>query len=428
MRRIFKLFGIATFYTSLVLILFCSENPHELTVNILDGQFQGSVKDTVIYVSQDTSYSITTKVSTRNSVRLLIGEADGLTAHPIIRFTDFAGIPDTAVIDSAWIKLYANGYISTATSTNLPFNATVFPVDSAWISNTDAVWDDVEQNIDRSKPLGETDISPGDTSEYVFELNSDGLDLVRTWADTATTAANIAGVYIDFMQADFLQYLLAISPGSSLPDPQLILSYSIPGDTTGVRDTLNANFDAFIYEGNLPQEPDRNYVSSLIEYNTILKFNLKEFVNGLPENISLISANIQIPIDLEKSLVDERYGLNPQVGLRLVSAFTNDSVEVDSASGRFTIISTWSSDSGYVEINSNDNRRKLALLIRDILNINDSSEGFVISFLGSTSTGAIPTPAVDFYSYLAYFTHRETSPERKARIVLTYWVPAESRL
>ncbi|MBN2366567.1 MAG: hypothetical protein JXL67_10400 [Calditrichaeota bacterium] len=427
MIRILRKFFHGILFIAPVFLLFCSENPHELTVNILENQFTGSVKDTTLFVVEDTTYLITQRVSTRSSLRLLIGKAEGLEARPILRFADFSTVPDTATIDSAWIKLYADGFISSATS-NLTFRATIYPVDSAWISNTDALWDDIEQNIDRSMPLGETDITPGDTTEYIFNLNSDGLDLVRFWADTGTVVGNNAGIYIDFNQADFLQYIYAINPGSGLPDPELIVAYSIANDTAAYRDTLSANFDAFIYDGEISLMNNRNYVSSLIEYNTLLKFNLREFVNSQPGEIAIISANIQVPLDLENSLVDDKYGLNPQVGIRMISPIDEDNVEVDSTAGRFTIISKWAEDSSYVEVNSNDNRKKLATLIKDHLNTSGAAEGFVISFLGSTSSSAPLTHPVDFYSYLAYFSRENVPIEKRARLVITYWIPAESRL
>lgn len=417
-RTLFKLFILTG-----VIFVFCSENPHQLIVNVLEEQSPGTVKDTTLYALQDTSYFVTSKASTRSSLRLLMGSAYGIQARPIFRFTDFSSFPDSLPIDSASLKLYAFKNISSEES--VPFTATVYPIDSSsvWASNTDSVWNDYPNNIDMSKPLGETEIIPSDSGEFVFHLNNDGLDFVRLWADTATKIEDNAGVIVEFQQANFLQYFYAITPLSTdLPDPELLL---FSGDTTY---TISANFDAFIYDGEIPRIENRDYVSSLIVYNSLYKFDLKNFVTNQPEGVSILSANIQIPIDLENSLIDKDFGINNQIMLKLKSEFNSSSVEVDSTLGKFTVVSSWAEDSSYVEINASSNRKTLAALIINIVNDTESQESFVLSFVNSTSSSATAINAVDFYSYLAYYKRTEQDAGKRARLIITYWVPAKPRL
>ncbi len=406
-----------------VIFISCSENPHQLIINVLEDQSPGSVKDTTLYAMQDTSYSITSKVSTRSSLRLLLGSADGIQARPIFRFTNFLSFPDSLTIDSASIKL--NAFKNISSSESLPFAATVYPIDSSsvWSSNADSVWNDYPNNIDMTKPLGETEISPSDTGEFIFHLNNDGLDYVRTWSDTATNIENNAGVIIEFEQADFLQYLYAITPSSpDLPDPELLL---YTGDTTYA---ISANFDAYIYEGEIPRINGRDYVSSLIVHNAIYKFDIKNFAANQPPGISIVSANIQIPIDLENSLLDADFGINNQVTLRLQSVFEDSNVEVDSMAGLFTIVNSWAEDSSYVEVNASSNRKLLVSMIKNELNNTESRESFVLSFVNSASSSSIAVNAVDFYSYLAYYKKDEQDSGKRARLIITYWVPAKSKL
>jgi hypothetical protein len=417
-RTLFELFILTG-----VIFVFCSENPHQLIVNVLEEQSPGTVKDTTLYAMQDTSYFITSKVSTRSSLRLLLGSAYGIQARPIFRFTDFSSFPDSLQIDSVSLKLYAFKNISSDES--IPFSATVYPIDSSsvWSSNTDSVWNEYPNNIDMTKPLGETEIFPSDTGEFVFHLNDDGLDFVRLWADTATSIEDNAGMIIEFQQASFLQYFYAITPLSTdLPDPELLL---FSGDTTYA---ISANFDAFIYEGEIPRIENRDYVSSLNVYNSLYKFDLKNFVANQPEGISILSANIQIPVDHANSLIDKDYGIDNQIILNLKSEFGSSSVEVDSTVGKFTIVNSWAEDSSYVEVNASSNRKTLAALIKTIVNDTESPESFVLSFVSSTSSSVPPINAVDFYSYLAYYKRTEQDPAKRIRLIITYWVPAKPRL
>jgi hypothetical protein len=406
-RTLFELFILTG-----VIFVFCSENPHQLIVNVLEEQSPGTVKDTTLYAMQDTSYFITSKVS-----------AYGIQARPIFRFTDFSSFPDSLQIDSVSLKLYAFKNISSDES--IPFSATVYPIDSSsvWSSNTDSVWNEYPNNIDMTKPLGETEIFPSDTGEFVFHLNDDGLDFVRLWADTATSIEDNAGMIIEFQQASFLQYFYAITPLSTdLPDPELLL---FSGDTTYA---ISANFDAFIYEGEIPRIENRDYVSSLNVYNSLYKFDLKNFVANQPEGISILSANIQIPVDHANSLIDKDYGIDNQIILNLKSEFGSSSVEVDSTVGKFTIVNSWAEDSSYVEVNASSNRKTLAALIKTIVNDTESPESFVLSFVSSTSSSVPPINAVDFYSYLAYYKRTEQDPAKRIRLIITYWVPAKPRL
>jgi len=174
-------------------------------------------------------------------------------------------------------------------------------------------WDDFEQNIDRNTLLSELQIEPDDTNNYRFTFNDAGLDLVRTWADTSTTPDENFGIIIDFDQADFIQYFSAINSGG---DPLMFIQYSLPEDTAVYRDTLLANYDAFIYEGDFSRQPERNYSSSLIEYHQILNFDLSGLLTVYNNEITVLSANLQVPVDLEHSLIDPLYSISNIVVLK----------------------------------------------------------------------------------------------------------------
>ncbi|OGB70084.1 MAG: hypothetical protein A2Y94_01945 [Caldithrix sp. RBG_13_44_9] len=406
-----------------VVLISCSENPHQLTVNVLNSEIPGFVKDTTLLAVQDTSYQVKTKVNTQYSYRLLLGGAFGLEARPILRFTSYLTVPDSAIVDSAKIQLSAAGSVSPGTPTFI--DATIYPIVNIWTTNVDSVWGDYLQNIDRNKPLGQLEINPSDTLDYIFNLNSDGIEMVKVWADTATDPVDNYGVIIDFDQADFIQYLYAIN---STKDPQLIISYHLPGDTAVYGDTLNGTYDAYVYEGSIPRIDERNYASSLIVNNTLLKFDLAGFLANQPSEISLISANLQIPVDMENSLVDPNYGLANQVTLKLITDINNPAVEVDSTKGLFAITTYWASDSSYIETSADASRKMLAEMIRQQLVQPADSNGFVISFIDSRETSSTIIDEIEFYSYLAYYKRTHPNPANHPRLKITYWIPASSRL
>lgn len=403
----------------------CSENPHQLTLNILDGDVPGMVKDTTLFAIADTSYQVRTKVNNQYSLRLILGQLNNFEARPILRFTSYLTLPDSAIVDSAKIQLSSAGIVSSGEP--LPFIATIYPALSVWTSNVDSVWSDYQQNIDKGKPLAQLQIDPRDTLgiNYIFTLNSDGIDLTKVWADTGTHPDDNYGVMVDFDQANFLQYFYAIN---STRDPKLLLTYHLPSDTSVYRDTLNGTYDAFVYQGDFPKVDQRNYVSSLLVNHTLLKFDLLGFFNSQPKDISLLSANLQLPLDLENSLIDPHYSLANQVTLKLQSDFTDPAIVIDSTKNRFALATRWASDSSYIEISADDNRKKLSEILRLQLNEPDSSIGLVLSFIDSRDPSSTFSDELEFFSYLAYFKRTYPDADKHPRLKITYWVPASPRL
>jgi hypothetical protein len=412
----------------LLLLFTCSEDPHQLIVNIYNEEIPGVVKDTTLIVLQDTSHFQTSEVNTRFSLRLGLGTVENLECRPIFRFTDYSTLPDSAQIDSAWIKLFSIGSVNEGSS--LPFTARMHPIFSTefstWEGNLDSIWNDPDQSIDRGTILSELQISPDDTNDYLFTLNDDGLELIRTWADTATTPDENYGFIIDFEMADYIQYFSAISAGA---DPELILKYSLPADTAVYRDTLLANYDAFLYEGDFPRQEARNYSSSLIVHHSILQFNFNDFLTQAGGEVTILSANLELPVDRDNSLLDPLYDIGNLVVLNLESEIHKTPIISDSTIGTFATLNTWSEDSSYVEVSPNDNRKILANMIRAQLANQKEPLGFVISIVDDASNrSSVVSDEKEQFSYLAFYTSKETDFLKKARLTLEYWVPAKPRL
>ena len=408
--------------------LSCEEEPHELTANIYDNNLPGVVKDTTLYAIQDTFYFKTSKINTQFSTRLGLGNIGGIEARPIFRFTNFDVLPNIIQVDSAWIKIFGNGSQTGASAS--PISTRLHPVRNVWISNIDSVWNNYLDNIDNSILLGQLDIAADDTNNYTYELTQAGIDLVNIWTDTSTATEDNYGLIIDFDNADFMQYFSAINAGA---DPQLIVRYTVPDDTTVFRDTLFATFDAYLYQGDFSRIDNRNYASSLVVYSTLLDFGLNDFLAAIPEeaaaDISILSANIELPVDLNNSLLDPTYNLSNYVTLNLTSELSDPDVRVDSTSGFFAPTREWASDSSFIQIASDANRKTLASMIRQQLINQDQYKGFVISLIDNASdiSNRIGNEKEQF-SYLGFYTFRESEIRKRARLIIKYWEPASPRL
>jgi hypothetical protein len=412
----------------LILLVACNEDPHQLIVNIYNEEIPGVVKDTTILVMQDTSHFQTSEVSTQFALRLGLGSVENLECRPIFRFTDYSPIPDSAQIDSAWVKLFANGSVNEGSS--MPFTARMHPIYNAqydpWKGNLDSIWNDPDLSIDRGTTLSELQITPDDTNDYLFTLNEDGLELVRTWADTATTPDENYGFILDFEIADYIQYLSAISSGG---DPQLILRYSFPSDTTLYRDTLLANYDAYLFEGDFPRRPDRNYTSTLNVHNTALLFNMNDFLSQAGGEVTILSANLELPLDRGNSLIDPVYDISNLVILNLESDFEKKEIISDSTIGFYAILNSWAEDSSYVQLGANDNRRTLANMIRVQLINPEEPIGFMIHIIDNAANRSSPINyEKEQFSYLAFYTGEETDLLKWARLKIEYWIPAKPRI
>jgi hypothetical protein len=411
-----------------IIIFQCKENPIDLNPGQVGSNILGTLKDTTLYAINDSSYQTESIISTQFSSRLILGSVTGFEARPIFRITNFAKVPDSATIIDTKFRLVRAGISSIGVAS--PISVNIYPVITAWTTNLDEVWDDYQQNFDPSTPYASIDISPEDTTDIQIEFNADGLDKVRTWfnlywENPDTLSSENAGIILDFQNADFLQYLYAINSGY---DPTMIVNYTIPDDTTITTDTLVFNLDAFIYGGEFPKIADRDYVATLFPHSTLLQFNLESFLDLLPRDVSLNSANLKLYIDRENSLINSELGISHTVTLKLTK-IAETGVTADSTLGRYIETNQWASDSSFIEVKSGDNRKRLAIVYiqPQLINI-DSTSGLVISIINALSTSQKITNERDYYSYLAFYTAKDPNLALRPKLTIKYWLPPPPRL
>ena len=422
-----------------IIIFQCSENPIDLNPNLVGSNILGTLKDTTLYAINDSSYQTESIISTQFSSRLILGSVTGFEARPAFRILSFARVPDSATILVAKFHLVRSGISSKSMAS--PMTVTIHPVLNGWTSNTDEVWDNYQQNIDPSITYATFDIDPEDTTDILVELNADGLDKVTNWfnlywADPDSISPENTGFLLDYQNANFLQYFLAINPqlvsdttSAKLLNPGLIISYSIPNDTTIITDTLEFNNDATIYTGEVPKIANRNYIATLFPHSTLLQFDLKSFLDMLPRDVSLNSANLQLYIDRENSLINSELGISHTVTLKLTK-INETGLIVDSTNlVKYIETNQWGSDSTYIEIKSGSSRKDLARVYipPQLINI-DSTSGLVISIIETLSTSQKITNERDYYSYLAFYTAKDPNMALRPRLTIKYWLPPPPRL
>ena len=399
---------IITLVGLIIILNSCSEDPQILSKNIFDPSTQGTLKDTVLYAIQDTTYRVKSIVDTRFSSRLFVGEYQGVQARPIMRFVD---LPQNAEILSGKIRFITDGVLG---AENQPaFTVTAHPVLNYWLSNQDSVWDNPEDNFDPNLILGEMDITPVANDTLYLNLNTEGLNRFTFWADTSNQDENY-GMILNFSQATFLKYLGSIN--SSIY-PQLVYTYRLPGDTTVAEDSLAVTFDAFIYSGNINMQGGLNYASTLFAHATLLKFDLQDLIDSYPDGIVINSANLEIPVDRSNSLFDPIFGAELQI-LALTSSLDNPTVKIDSTQNVVIQLSQWSEDSSYLEVRAGEDRQYLARgIIQKQVSNTDSLQGILIQFRDLTK----------FYSYIAFTKRKEPQAALRPRLKLTFWIPPTTR-
>lgn len=400
---------------ALMLLNACSDNPVALENNLDNPLVGKDVIDTTLYAIMDTTYMISSKLNNQFSKRLAIGIYKGFEARPILRFTK--NLPDGAIFTSARIQFKSDGFLSDGNPA--AFTATAFPVQSVWISNLDSVWSDYTQNFDNTNPLGEIEINPSQSDTFSLKLNAAGLEFLSVWADTNRADEN-GGMILDFSQANYLQYLTSINVDvdpTSVVEPMLIFDYHTASDPATQTDTTSATFDAYVYSVEIPVLPERDYVSSQVNYSTLLKFDLEGLLAKYPQGIDIVSANLQLPVDRQNSLFDAENPLEMSVQ-KLLSDIDSKSVKVDSSFQYVMNFSQWSADSSYMEIVSGDERQRFArFVIQSQLGGLLTSSGLVVDFNDKSTS----------YSYVAFYKRETVNKELAPRLVLTFRIAPSSR-
>lgn len=410
MNGIFKKF-IPALVAAIPLFLWnCEENPLPVALEDRNSQI---VIDT-LYARLDTTYTIDKIISTLESDRLLVGATAGFTFRSVLRFS-FLAVPDSAVLDSVWMRFVALG----ANGENpVDFTATGYRVTNLWLSDTSEIWQDYSANVDFANPVGNMLLTPASDDTIIFQFTDFGKQLVQGWIDTnyvvptlMDTVSNY-GMAIDFTSANFVKELKARNSFEQT-GVHLFIRYTAGSDTVMRTDSLLAITDAFLFQGEFPPIPERNQVSSLYPWSTLLDFDLDSLKRKYPNGLVVTSANMQLPVDWANTLTHGGSGPELQI-LPLINGLSDkDSLEIDSSFigiiTRVIDINRYTADSSFVEVTEGNDRRELAsTYIQRKLNFPDVYQGFYVDHKAQNS----------YLARFSFFKHNFNDPGRRPRLII----------
>lgn len=396
---------------SLSLLVFwsCDETTKFGKGELFNPAVQGQLASDTLYAEMDTTYSINIP-NTRTSDRLMVGSFAGFQCRPILKFTS---LPIGATITEAHIQFIT----ADITGDNpQPFTVKAHPILNDWISNTDVNWDDYLQHIDTTQTLGSMTASISDNDTIIMDIDSLGLKYFNKWVNEDSVDFNY-GFILQYYNANFIK---DFNSNRNPQGPQVILSYNFPEDTT-LTNSVYSTTDAFLIEGNFSRQPGLNYVTSLLPWVTLLQFNTANLINNLPEGFIIESANLQLSIDRANTFFDSEFGTFLNI-LKLTSDVDSGGVVVDSSvlgSPTYTIDMTrLSDDSSYVEVNLGAERSNFGqLYIQDRVDNLQTTKKLYVGFKNN----------IDFLSYIALFKHNHPDLNKRPRLILSYWIPPNSR-
>jgi hypothetical protein len=400
-----KLRILAAISLSLIFVFFwsCDETTEFTQGQLFSPAVQGELAKDTLYAELDTTFSIPIP-STRSSNRLLVGSFEGFNCRPIIRFR---GLPQNATIFDARIRFITAGLTGDNPQS---FTMTAYPILNDWDSNVEDVWDNYQTNIDTTTVLGSMEVTTVEDDTLIMQMDSVGIKFFNTWTKEDSAEFNY-GFILNFNNANFIKEFYS---NSNLTGPGAILTYAQPQDTTKV-DTFLSSVDAYLIEGNLSRQPDRDYVISLNPWVTLLQFNTSYFLdeNKFPNGVIVESANLQLGLDRQNSHFNAALGANTHI-LRLESELNDSQVEIDSSvfgSATFSIdVSQFLEDS-----NVGSERRDLGhYFLQDQL---ENPEPVKKLFVGFTNN-------IDGLSYFVVF--KRDHPNRP-RLIIEYWIPPGPR-
>ncbi len=389
---------IAIVLAALFILNNCSENPYFIGNNVLEPKTR-LVMDT-IYAVQDTFYLTTPEANTIVATNIFLGAWNGVELRPVYRFTE---LPVNAKFQSIKMMLIGKAAIGEPSQ---PFTATAYPILNSWTSNTDSVWKAPDQNYDATLPLGTVVINPVETDTFFLEFNEQGLAQFNQWSDTATTVADNYGIILVPENPTFVKQLKSILYDQT-DERNIFYTYKLLDDTTLYSDSTASTVDAYIIRGTFNTVSNRDIVSTMSIYSTLLRFDLEPIIEKYGTNIIINSANLQLGIDRENSLIRPGQAAN-LTGHSLLSDLDTPDIVLDSVQARYFNIVSWSSDTTFAEIGPGVDRQVLA---QNFIQTNLREKKYGLNLLIRFSTTS------DNLMYYALYKVNE--PSRRPRIILT---------
>jgi len=215
--------------------------------------------------------------TTGASPNLLLGTSGGYLTRIVLKF---GNLPDSAVVHSATLTLFAHSIDGQATA---PFTATVHRLLKGWTESS-VLWDSLSNAVDPTI-LASATISTAATDTVTFSIDT---TFVNGWI--AGTIPN-QGLEIDFSGAEFVKEFHSFETGVSGKQPRLTLVFT----RKGVRDTTDwaPAEDAFLVQSDPGVPAERLFIGNGIALRTLLKFDL----SSISKDATINHARLEMPTD-----------------------------------------------------------------------------------------------------------------------------------
>lgn len=297
-----------TFFSAIPLIFVflagCAEDKSIQGFNEEEGfdpNDKGEIRSSVITQLELEEAIRDTAIATGQGPLLLLGDFGGIHSTILLKF---ASVPDSVNITNAGVALRTRALIGDDRNKS-SFVATLHAVRENWEEGTVSV--ENFQNTFDATSLASAEILTNESGtdsasiETVrFQLNSEGVDLVKTWADSTNENFGFL-VKFDAGQSFFVKEFFSKNEPPNVSQPGPTLELEILKDSELDTIPLLASEDAYLVE--TVQEPPSGplYVDNVLNRHTILKFDLSE----IPRESTINQANLILDLIGENSIITQ---------------------------------------------------------------------------------------------------------------------------
>ena len=270
---------------SLIVVSGCSDDPSDIGAGLVSPTDTVHVRYYSTGGTSDISYLY--RINGINST--LVGKHDEIEVRALLQFPTLSSIPDTAIIDSAILKVPIN-YTFMDSLGRVAVN--IHSLLKSWTLST-FKWDSSIAPGFYSNPPEVTfdqTLSSGDTAFFIHSET-----LIRSWMLDSTHASHGLIIIPD------LGVTTTIA-GAVSKSPVLTISYrNDSGDTTHTL-SFNPSQQTFVANGSVPSSGLHTFLQAGIGYRSIIRFDSLT----LPRSVSITEAVLEFTVDESLSFLNEK--------------------------------------------------------------------------------------------------------------------------
>ncbi len=270
---------------SLIVASGCSDDPSEIGAGLVSPTDTVHVRYYSTGGTSDLSYLY--RINGINSI--LVGKYEEIEVRALLQFPTLSSLPDTAIIDSAILKVPINYTFMDSLGR---ISANIHSLLKSWTLST-FTWDSsIVPGFYSNSPDAAFDhtLSSGDTAFFIHIET-----LINSWMEDSTDSSR------GLIMIPDLGVTTTIA-GAVSKSPVLTISYrNDSGDTTHTL-SLNPSQQTFAANGSVPSSGLHTFLQAGISYRSIIRFDSLT----LPRSVSITEAILEFTIDESSSLFNEK--------------------------------------------------------------------------------------------------------------------------